>query len=90
MARYRIHEEQTAVLIELTEVGSKKEQFLEAFSECQAGRCTCPTDEYNKLDSIEVESDAGSIRVRLEVKPGEKLDAAPIQTCLEYTTEKLR
>ncbi len=90
MAGYRIREDKTAVLIELTDVGVRKEQFLETFAECQAGRCACPTDEYGKLASMEVTAAGDSIRVRLETKPGEKLDAAQIETCLDYTTTKLQ
>ena len=86
MAGYRIRADKTAVLIELTDVGVKKEQFLETFGECQAGRCACPTDEYAKLASMEVAGAGDSIRVRLEAKPGEKLDVAQIETCLDYTT----
>ena len=88
MAGYRIREDKTAVLIELTGVGDKKGQLLETFGECQAGQCACPADEYGKLASIEVTGAGDSILVRLETKPGEKLAAAHIETCLEYTTAK--
>jgi len=90
MAGYRIRADKMAVLIELTDVSVKKEQLLEAFAECQAGRCACPTDEYGKLASMEVAGVGDSIQIRLETKPGEKLDAAQIETCLEYTTTKPR
>ena len=88
MAGYRIGKDKTAVLIELTGVGAKKEEFLEAFAECRSGHCACPTDEYAKLASIEVIDAGDSIRVRLETRPGETLDAAKIETCLDYTTTK--
>ena len=89
MARYRIQEEASAVSIELTEVGGHQEQLLEAFGECQAGRCSCPTDEYQKLASMDVENHQDAIRIRLTTKPGEKLDAAEISACLDYTTSRL-
>jgi hypothetical protein len=90
MAGHRIREDNTAVLIELSGVGAKKGEFLEAFGECQAGHCACPTDEYSKLASMEVTAAGDSITVRLETKPGEKLDAAQIETCLDYTTTTLQ
>ena len=90
MARFRIREGKTAVLVELTGVGAKKGQFLEGFAACQAGQCACPTDEYSKLAAMDVTVAADSIQVRLQAKPGEKLDASQIETCLDYTTTKLQ
>ncbi len=55
VARYRIHEDKSTVLIKVAEVGESKEQLLEAFGECQGGQCSCPTNEYDKLESMEVE-----------------------------------
>lgn len=89
MAGYRIREDKTAVLIEVTEVGTKKRQFLDAFAQCQAGQCACPTDEYSKLASMEVTGAGDSITVRLQTKPGEKLDTAQIESCLDYTAAKI-
>ena len=86
MARYRIHEDKSTVLIEVAEVGASKEKLLEAFGECQSGQCSCPTNEYDKLESIEIEPGENQIRLRLEPKPGEKLDTSQIAACLDYTT----
>ena len=87
MARYRIDEDDEAtVLIEVAEVGENQDQLLEAFGECQAGQCSCPTNEYDKLESMELEPGEGVIRMRLEPKPGEKLDTSQVAVCLDYTT----
>jgi hypothetical protein len=85
MARYRIKEEESAVAIEVTEVGGHQDELLQAFGACQAGQCSCPTDEYQKLASMDVEQDPDAIRIRLQTKPGEKLDAAEIAACLDHT-----
>jgi hypothetical protein len=83
MARYRIDEEESAVSITVTEVGSHRAQLMEAFGDCQAGRCSCPTNE-----SIQVEQVGDVIRLRLEPKPGEKFNTSEIAACLDYTTAK--
>ena len=88
MARYRIDERGASVAIELTEVGGQQGQLLKAFGECQAGHCSCPTDEYQKLSGMAVEQGDGVIRLRLDAKRGEKFDVAEIAACLEYTTAK--
>ncbi len=88
MARYRIDEKGSSLGIELTEVGGQEGELLQAFSECQAGQCSCPTDEYQKLAGMEVEHGDDVIRLRLDAKPGEKFDVSEIAACLDYTTAK--
>jgi hypothetical protein len=89
MPSYRIVQDETATSIVVTDVGGKEKQLLEAFGECQEGRCTCPTDEYKKVSSMEVEEGEGIVRLLLEAKPGESLDTSVIAECLDYTTERL-
>ena len=74
--------------IEISEIAGKEERLLEAFQECREGRCSCPTDEYLKLDSLEIENSAGTISLRLKAKKGRKLNTTEIQKCLNYTDEK--
>lgn len=88
MAHYRIEESGSTVTIEVTEVAGKQEELLGAFGACQAGQCSCPTDEYQKLAGMEVLHGVDEIRLRLEPKPGEKFDLSEIASCLDYTTAK--
>lgn len=89
MARYRIAKEESSVCVDLTDVGGKHAELLEAFGECQAGRCSCPTDEYQKLASMEVQQAGNVIRLRLKARRGEELDTSEIAACLDYVTTKL-
>jgi hypothetical protein len=57
--------------------------------ECQEGRCSCPTQEYSKLESLEIESNEDTIRLKLKSKPDEQLDESEIGKCLEYTKGKV-
>ena len=90
MARFRIDEDEAAVSIELTELAGKRVELLEAFRECQEGRCTCPTEEYRKVASMDVDADEDRIAIRLEGKPGERLDSSEIDTCLTHTVGKVK
>lgn len=74
--------------IKITDVEGKEGQLLEAFQECQEGRCSCPTDEYKKLESLEVEVGDGKIDLRLTAKSGQALDEAEIERCLNYTEKQ--
>ena len=89
MAKYRIDEKDATVSIELAEAGGHQHQLLQAFGECQSGQCSCPTTEYEKLASMEMEQTEGLVRLRLEPKPGEKFDTSEIAACLDYTTAKV-
>ena len=89
MARYRLTEEPTStVSIDMTEVTGEQDQLLGAFAACQAGQCSCPTDEYKKLDSMDIQTSGDQIRLRLEPKEGERFNLSEIAACLDYTTAK--
>ena len=89
MARYRIEEDKAAVSIELTDLAGRQGELLEAFSECQEGRCTCPTEEYRKVASMDVQADQDRIAIRLASKPGQRLDSSEIGACLDHTVGKV-
>ena len=57
--------------------------------ECQAGQCSCPTNEYEKVEAMDVESSADAIAIRLRAKPGTEFDTREIETCLHYTVTKV-
>ena len=85
MTKYTIDADGSSVAIELTEVAGRQAELLEAFGECQEGRCSCPTDEYRKVATIDVQPTGDRIAIRLEAKPGMSLDASEIAACLDYT-----
>ena len=81
-----IDDEDTSVSIEVTGVAGQEQELLEAFGECQAGQCSCPTGEYQKLASMDVQHAGDVIRIRLEPKAGQVLDTRLAAACLDYTT----
>ncbi len=89
MARYRVEEKVSTVSIELTDVAGHEAELLQAFRECQSGQCSCPTNEYDKLASMDVQQSSDAITIQLEPKPGEVIDTLEIAACLDYTTSKV-
>jgi hypothetical protein len=85
MPDYRIREEGASVSIELTDVAGKHEKLLWAFGECQAGQCSCPTDQYEKVADMQLDSDAEQITIQLQPVEGERFDTKKIAACLDYT-----
>lgn len=89
MARYKIDRpDSTTVAIELTDVGSEREALLGAFDECQQGRCTCPTDEYEKVAAMTMRPEDDHIEIQLRAKDGASFDTDEITACLDYTTKR--
>ena len=85
MPEYRIHEEHATVSIELTDIEGKQDELLQAFGECQSGKCSCPTDQYDKVADMKVLPDRNQITIRLEPTAGERFNTDEIAACLDYT-----
>ncbi len=89
MTRYAIDRDRDGLTIRVTETGVGKDRLLAEFRDCQAGRCDCPTDEYDKVSSLSVESEGNDrITMRLIPKPGERFDESEIDACLQHTMAK--
>lgn len=89
MLKYKVESNENGINIDVSESKSKQEKLLEAFRECQEGRCSCPTKEYSKLASLVIESNKDLIRLELKSKPDEHFDDKEISKCLEYTKAKV-
>ena len=88
MTKYHLTSSDTDVSIEVTEVGDKQQRLLEAFAECQEGHCSCPTEEYEKVAAMEIESSTDGISIKLQAKPGTDFDTSELSTCLAHTVAK--
>ena len=87
--KYKVESIEDEVNIEVTETAGEQKKLLRALQECREGRCSCPTQEYLKLDSLEIASDESTIKLKLKSKPGMKLDESEIEKCLAYTRGKV-
>lgn len=71
--------------IEVSDISGQQEQLLAEFKACQEGRCSCPTNAYEKLDSLNIEAVSGKVRLTLKAKSGQVLDGSEIHKCLDHT-----
>lgn len=90
LMKYKINQNENGIDISVDEVKNDKQKLLEAFRECQEGRCSCPTEEYKKLDSLEIEQNGDGIQLRLKSRQGEMIDKAEIEKCMDYTTKRVK
>lgn len=88
MTTYNITPAADGVQIQLIGVGADKASLLETFAGCADGSCECSTDEYEKVASMDVQSDGDAITIDVKVKPGETIDPNCISDCMDYAQEK--
>lgn len=65
---------------------SEQESLLRELQKCASGNCSCPSPQYEKLESIDIKTGPEGIAVDLKVKAGEVVDVADIEKCLEHTS----
>ena len=75
--------------INVTNLEGKKEKLLEAFQDCSEGRCTCPTREYQKVESLEVFDGGDTIQLSVKAKEDQEIETAEIEKCLDYTRKRV-
>jgi hypothetical protein len=85
----QIKKTENGIEIDVTDLEGKKEQLLEAFLECSEGRCTCPTEEYQKVEALDIVDSDDTIQLVLKAKADEQIDTAEIEKCLEYTGKRV-
>lgn len=67
----------------------KQGAILEELGKCAGGNCSCPSAQYEKLSAVDLKTTAESVTVDLKVKPGEEVDVADIQNCLDHTAKQI-
>lgn len=85
MVKFKVSDSSEALQIRIDELGGKRSAVLSALQDCAEGRCTCPTSQYEELQSVEMTGGQDEIRVVLVPKAGEVIDRQAIDKCLEYT-----
>ena len=88
--KYKIKPREDGLIIEVREAEGQQAELLKAFQACQAGRCTCPTQEYEKLADLEIEKQADAIQLQLTAKDGQTFNQAEIDKCLQHTAAQAK
>ncbi|MEJ8836530.1 hypothetical protein [Ramlibacter sp. AN1133] len=86
---HAIHQTAQGLRITASVTGEKQGELLQELGKCAGGTCSCPTPQYDKLQSIEVSATAAGVAVDVKVKPGETIDVADIERCLEHTGRQI-
>jgi hypothetical protein len=82
---YEIADDGSQVEIRMRTTAEQEPRVIASLHDCASGTCGCPTDQYDRLESMDVKTGGGNITVRLQPLPGEHLDTDEIRACLDYT-----
>lgn len=84
---YQLSETDSVLKIEISDVGDQGPDLLASFRACQEGRCSCPTNEYEKLADLSVDMADGLIHLALTPADGARFDPTQIAACLDFTLQ---
>lgn len=88
LMKTKIVNNNAGVEIQVAESGSHTDELLAAFKECQEGTCSCPTREYEKVESFSVEQSSAGILLSVTAKAGQRIDIDEIKKCLEHVKHR--
>lgn len=86
--KYKIEKKEQEITVEIEDSELTNTELQQAFRRCQVGSCDCPTDEYDKLDSMQIEQGRDRLSLRLKNKPGHSIDPNAVAACLDHTLKK--
>lgn len=69
------------VEINIKDLGDAKARVMKSLGKCQAGKCSCKSKEYDKLEKMEILEGDNGLTVKLSPKSGEDLDVDEINKC---------
>ncbi|HKJ41158.1 MAG TPA: hypothetical protein VKA27_03650 [Sunxiuqinia sp.] len=88
--KYEVRKTRNGLDISIDNVKGEKDNLLKAFRDCQEGRCSCPTEEYKKLKSLQIEDHVDQIQLHLQSLQVARLNLDEIKNCMEYTTKRVK
>jgi len=87
MTSWKIQSEGTGLRIEIRNLRGEVAPLLAALGDCQRGQCSCPTNEYKKLEVMDVSERDGVVSIELTPRQGMTIDQAEVERCLTHTTK---
>lgn len=87
---YSIKQTSDGIAIKAQVPANQQQQLLEELQKCASGQCSCPSPQYEKLESIGIAQNEAGVSVDLKAKAGETINEADIARCLDHTAELLK
>jgi hypothetical protein len=87
--KQRIKTNKDGLEIKITEVNSNHDELLKNFQACQKGSCDCPSDEYVKLEKLDIQSSENEMVLNLKAKKNKTFDKFEVEKCVDYVVKKI-
>ena len=87
--KQRIKTKKDGLEIKITDVDSNHDELLKNFQACQEGSCDCPSDEYVKLEKLDIQSSDDEMVLNLTAKKDQKFDKVEVEKCVDYVVKKV-
>ena len=87
--KQRIKTNKDGLEIKITDVDSNHDELLKNFQACQEGSCDCPSDEYVKLEKLDIQSSDDEMVLNLTAKKDQKFDKVEVEKCVDYVVKKV-
>jgi len=87
--KYKITKHDKDINITVSDLKGNEDQIVDAFQECKEGRCSCPTQEYDKVASFTITDSEESVQLSIKTKNGETIDADEIERCLLHAKKQI-
>lgn len=78
-----------ALDISVEACGDAQTNLLKNFKKCQSGKCDCPSDQFDKIERIDIQTEPERIHMRLEPKAEVKLDVDEVDQCLTWSKDQV-
>jgi hypothetical protein len=88
--KFSIEQRATGLRIDAQVAEGQRQALQEELAKCASGTYSCPSTQYEKLQSIEITPAPEGVVIDLKAKPGETVDASDVQRCLEHTAGLIR
>ena len=87
--KHRIKTKNNGLEIKISDVNSNQDELLTNFQLCKQGKCDCPSDEYIKLENLDIKSTESEMILNLQAKKNQTFDKNEVEKCVEYVINKV-
>ena len=84
--KHKIENKNGSIHVNISQIESSRDSVIENLNNCKEGKCSCPTNEYEKLDSLEIQINDETDEIILDIEPkkGSSIKLSEIEKCLDY------
>lgn len=88
--RFTLKERKDHIQVRLSDVGNSANSFLKEFHTCRSGECTCNSEHFEDLESMEIQKTGSRLILNLYPKDGSSLQISQLRSLLDHSIQKTK